>query len=460
MTAISSVCPRCGAPISSQDPKKPAYCNCCGEYTVIGTKNAVISDAQSESDDLFLSGCSYLALGDTENAADKFLSAANISPSVARYWLYLLFALTEKFDKLWLIADKESAVSVKGKRVICRNVYRNFLRTAKSEDHVLAKKELGVNTEPSRAEIWQIILYRILVPDVQKPPRDTAYAASYAYNELKRLMPEKASSLRQSLCDKLNPVSEDILEINTLSFYEKTRDGVLELNTKASIIEFSSDDITGRERFRAFRLTNGIESIGTHFPFTELIVGNDVSVIPDRLLFCCEKLEKVTLSPSVTVIGSEAFSNCVSLSSVNLGSSVTVIGDMAFFNTAIRVLEIPASVKRVGASILGVLKKRTKETDISEYLMIINEQTEKARDWNAVGAHFCGYAVKKKSGAEMYYPIKAELSENGEVNEVPLTARENMIFKALAYSKIDPSEFEKDGASLKGKLSALFKNNK
>lgn len=439
-------CPKCGAPISANDPKKPAYCSCCGEYTVIGTKNAVISDAQSESDDLFLSGCSYLALGDTENAADRFLLATNVSPSVARYWLYLLFALTEKFDKLWLIADKESAVSVKGKRVICRNVYRNFLRTAKSEDHVLAKKELGVNTEPSKAEIWQIILYRILVPDDTKPPKDTAYAASYAYNELKKLIPEKAKALRQSLCDRLNPMTEDILEINTLSFYEKTRDGVLELNTKASIIEFSSDDVPGKERFRAFRLTNGIESIGTHFPFTELIVSDDVSVVPDRLLFCCENVEKITLSPAVTVIGNEAFSNCVSLSSINLGNNITAIGDMAFFNTAIRVLEMPASVKHVGASILGVLKKRTEETDVSQYLMVVSEQTERARDWNAVGTHFCGYAVKKRVGAEMYYPIKTEA----------LTTREKMIFEALVYSKIDPSEFEK-GGSIKSKLSALFK---
>ena len=441
-----AVCPKCGAPLSAPNPKKPAYCSCCGEYTVIGTKNAVISDAQSQSDDLFLSGCSYLALGDTENAADRFLSATNASPSVARYWLYLLFALTEKFDKLWLIADKQSAVSVKGKRVICRNVYKNFLRTAKSEDHVLAKKELGVNTEPSRAEIWQIILYRILVPNATKPPRDTAYAASYAYNELKKVLPEKAKSLRQSLCDKLNPITEDILEINTLSFYEKTRDGVLELNTKASIIEFSSDDVPGKERFRAFRLTNGIESIGTHFPFTELIVGDDVSVIPDRLLFCCEKIEKAILSPSVTVIGNEAFSNCVRLSSINLGKGIVAIGDMAFFNTAIRILEIPASVKRLGSSILGVLKKRTEETDISQYLMVINEQTEKARDWNAVGEYCCGYVVKKRVGAEMYYPIKPE----------PLTTREKMIFEALAYSKVDPSEFEKVG-TLKGKLSALFR---
>lgn len=442
-----AICPKCGAPITADDPKKPAYCNCCGEYTVIGTKNAVISDAQSESDDLFLSGCSYLALGDNENAADRFLLATNVSPSVARYWLYLLFALTEKFDKLWLIADKESAVSVKGKRLICRNVYRNFLRTAKSEDHVLAKRELGVNTEPSRAEIWQIILYRILLPDATKLPKDTAYAASYAYNELKKLMPEKARSLRQSLCDKLNPITEDILEINTLSFYEKTRDGVLELNTDASIIEFSSDDVPGRERFRAFRLTNGIESIGTHFPFTELIVGSDVSVIPDRLLFCCEKVEKVTLSPSVTVIGKEAFSNCVRLSSINLGSSIVAIGDMAFFNTAIRVLELPASIKRLGSEILGVMKKRTAEANVSQYLMIVNEQTEKAQNWNAVGEHFCGYVVKKRIGAEMYYPIKNE----------PLTMREKMIFEALAYSKTDPSEFKKGSNNIKDKLSAFFK---
>ena len=441
-----AICPKCGAPISVADPQKPAYCTICGEYTVIGTKNAVISGAQSESDDLFLSGCSYLALGDTENSADRFLSATSVSPSVARYWLYLLYALTERFDKLWLIADKESAVSVKGKRVICRNVYRNFLRTAKSEDHALAKKELGINTEPSRAEVWQIILYRILVPDTGKSPKDIAFVASYAYNELKRLLPEKAESLRQSLCDKINPITEDILEINSLSFYKKTANGVLELDTKASIIEFSSDDVPGKERFRAFRLTGGIESIGTHFPFTELIVGNDVSVIPDRLLFCCEKVEKVTLSPTVTVIGKEAFSNCVNLTLVNLGNGILEIGDMAFFNTAIRILEIPASVKRIGAEILGVMKKRTSETDVSRYVLIAGEQTERHPDWNAVGTNFCGYVIKKRSGAEMYYPIKSE----------PLTVHEKMIFEALVYSKVDPSEFKK-GGSLVDKLSVLFR---
>lgn len=464
MSYIDSVCPKCGAPIRTADPQRPAYCNCCGEYTVIGTKNAVISDTQARSDDLFLSGCSYLALGDTENAADRFLSAAGVSPSVARYWLYLLYALTEKFNKLWLIAERDPSVSVKGKRVICRNVYRNFLRTARAEDHALAAKELGVNTEPSRAEIWLIILYRILVPETSgasRPPKDAAYVASYAYNELKRLMPEKAEALRESLCAKINPVSDGILEINSLTFYNTARDGILRLHTEASVIEFSSDDIPGKDNWRSFCLTNGIENIGTHFPFKELIVENGVEMIPDRLLFCCENVEKVTLSPSVKVIGREAFANCIRLSSIELGESVTEIKSMAFFNTAIRILEIPRSVKSLGADVLGVMRKRTPNTDISQYLMITYEQTSvRDQNWNGVGAHRCGYVVRKRLGADLFYPIKSEISEDGASRAVPLTTREKMIFEALAYSKVDPSEFEKGRASgsLKDKLTSFFKN--
>ncbi len=466
MSYIDSVCPKCGAHIRTSDPQKPVYCNCCGEYTVIGTKNAVISDAQAEADDLFLRGCSYLALGDTENAADRFLTAASVSPSVARYWLYLLYALTERFNKLWLIAERDSSVSVKGKRVLCRNVYRNFLRTARPEDHALAAGELGVNTEPSRAEIWLIILYRILVPETSgaaRPPKDAAYVASYAYNELKRILPSKAEKLRESLCEKINPVSDGILEINSLAFYKKERDGVLKLNTHASIIEFSSDDLPGKEDWRAFCLTEGIESIGTNFPFTELTVANGVAVIPDRLLFCCENVEKVTLAPSVSVIGREAFANCIKLSEINLSLGITQIDDMAFFNTAIRVLMIPASVRGLGADILGVMRKRTPSTDISQYLMIIDEQmTNKDQNWNSVGAHTCGYIVRKKAGADLFYPVKSELNENGTSRTVPLSVREKMIFEALAYSKVEPSEFEKSGGagSLRSRLSSIFKNKK
>ncbi len=463
MSLITSSCPKCGAPIRTADPQKPVYCNCCGEYTVIGTKNAVISDTQSESDDLFLSGCSFLALGDTATAADRFLSAASVSPSVARYWLYLLYALTEKFKKLWLVAERDSSVSVKGKRVLCRNVYRNFLRTAHAEDHALAAKEFGINTEPSKAEIWLIILYRILVDETSgasKPPKDMPYVASFAYNELKKLLPEKAETLRESLCARINPINDDILEINSLTFYPKTRDGVLKLNTSASIIEFSSDDIPGKESWHAFCLTKNIENIGTHFPFAELTVANDVTRIPNRLLFCCESLEKVTLSPSVTVIGREAFANCIRLSSINLGNTIAEIDSMAFFNTAIRILEIPASVKKLGSDILGVLRKRTPETDISQYLMIVSEQTsDKAQSWNSVGAHRCGYIVKKRVGADLFYPLKSELRDDGSSRVAPLTNREKMIFEALAYSNVDPSVFEKgqNAGSFKNKISSFFK---
>lgn len=467
MSYIDSVCPRCGAPIRTSDPQKPIYCGCCGEYTVIGTKNAVISDARSESDDLFLSGCSYLALGDTENAADRFLAASSVSPSVARYWLYLLYALTERFNKLWLVAERDSSVSVKGKRVLCRNVYRNFLRTARPEDHALAAKELGVNTEPARAEIWLIILYRILVPETSgasRPPKDAPYVASYAYNELKRTIPAKAETLRESLCARINPVSDGILEINSLAFYKKERDGVLRLDTRgASVIEFSSDDIPGKEDWRAFCLTDGIESIGTSFPFTELTVANGVEKIPDRLLFCCENLERVTLPSSVSVIGREAFANCIRLSSINLSFGISEIGDMAFFNTAMRVLEIPPSVKKLGSDVLGIMRKRTPSADISQYLMIIDEQTTgRDQNWNRVGAHRCGYAVRKKVGADLFYPIKSEVSENGNAVSVPLDTREKMVFEALAYSTIDPSEFKKGSGSgsLGSKLSSLFRNKK
>ncbi len=81
----------------------------------------------------------------------------------------------------------------------------------------------------------------------------------------------------------------------------------------------------------------------------EVVIGNNVSSIPDNAFKGCTSLTSVPIPASVTSIGSSAFSGCTSLTSVTIPNSVTSIGDYAFEDCdSLSSVTIPNSVTSIG----------------------------------------------------------------------------------------------------------------
>ncbi len=81
----------------------------------------------------------------------------------------------------------------------------------------------------------------------------------------------------------------------------------------------------------------------------EIIIGNEVELIPSLAFRDCSGLTSITIPNSVTSIGGGAFSGCTGLTSVTIGNSVTSIGKSAFWDcTGLTSITIPNSVTSIG----------------------------------------------------------------------------------------------------------------
>ena len=451
-TAVSSA-PNGAIGISDITAKPPV------EYA---SGNVVYRENESvpePAQDYFLSGSSFLALGDFEKAAQQFLQAAKLSPGNPKYWLYLLCAATDKFTRLYRLCGDSETVKVGTRRIYCSKVYKNFLSTAENDDFIFVKGQFGVDLSPESGEVWENILtYVIRKKNLPFGLLRASEIAVFAFGKLSALAPEKAEIYRDALCRRLNPEKDGVLEINTLCFYPEPVNGVFSAYENADTVEFASDNMTGSEKYKAFLLKNSVETIGIHFPFEQLISDSDVEKIPDKLICFCGKLRKVTLSEKVTSVGKSAFEGCINLSVVENTENLREISDRAFFGTSIRVLDIPGSVRKLGKEILGCGPKASEQCEIEKYLIKLDASlAAKSKGFNNVGAHKCGYIVRKKGKLRLCYPMK---SVKGSYK--PVSEREKMIFKALAYTSIDKEDIElvKSESKLQkitDKLKSLFR---
>lgn len=483
MPRLNAICPECGAATEIENTNSEEICPCCGkpfstEKAVAAylsgssqpeSKNLAVQFAPTESEDAFLRGSSYLALGDNISAAGCFLEAAKSSPAIARYWLYLLYAVTDKFRNIYPLASKSETRQAGKKRVICHNIYRNFISTAGPEDMRFAERELGIDLTPE--SLWAKILADIAGDDdISFSAAASAVSAEYAYSQLAALGYDITDTVRETLHFKLNPQKNGIAEINTLLFCPAPVDGLFRTDSTVKKLEFSRDNMAGSERFTAFLLTRNIENIGTHFPFSVMTVAPGVTYIPDGLTYRCEKLEKVIFTPEVRVIGKNAFSACINLSKAEFCEGLTEIGDRAFYDTALRCAILPQSLRAIGDQAFGASGKycgdNINQIDISKYLFVVSpEGIKNSPAWNIVGPHRCGYILREKKALLLVYPLKHAVTETG-LKAIPLTERETLIFKALAcsYADIlpggeDMQHTDASKVSFGGIFSRLFSGN-
>lgn len=73
-----------------------------------------------------------------------------------------------------------------------------------------------------------------------------------------------------------------------------------------------------------------------------------VKRIENLAFYGCRKMEALKLPVGLASIGQEAFSACLTLQKVDIPSSVTSIGASAFYGTAIRKIQLPKNLRKLG----------------------------------------------------------------------------------------------------------------
>ncbi|HAB94710.1 MAG TPA: hypothetical protein DCF49_08150 [Lachnospiraceae bacterium] len=80
-----------------------------------------------------------------------------------------------------------------------------------------------------------------------------------------------------------------------------------------------------------------------------VILSKNVTGIPERTFAGCTSLpSSFTIPGTVKFIGEQAFNSCTQITKVTFGNRLESIGEAAFFNTGLKKVTIPASVKSLG----------------------------------------------------------------------------------------------------------------
>lgn len=107
--------------------------------------------------------------------------------------------------------------------------------------------------------------------------------------------------------------------------------------------KFIIDSTVRTFAFEVFLKRNGI---------TEIEIENGIEEIPDWTFSGCEKVERITVPPSVVKIGFNAFTKCYNLKQIELSEGLLEIHHCAFrFCENLKELHIPASVRELDMSI-------------------------------------------------------------------------------------------------------------
>ena len=103
-------------------------------------------------------------------------------------------------------------------------------------------------------------------------------------------------------------------------------------------------------------LPNSVTTVGA-YAFTEcgglktVVLGTNLTEIPDSMFFKCKSLQKVTINGMPTRIAEAAFAACTSLTSINIPDSVTQLGYSAFQDcTSLKNLRLGNGITRIDAN--------------------------------------------------------------------------------------------------------------
>ena len=356
---------------------------------------------------IFVFSSSRLALGEYEEALEGFIRAAILDPFTGKYWLYILYTITSRFQNLYLLTYKPAKRSGKYK-LSCYDILKKFHHTAKLEDYLQASRFLNMDLSIEDDALWIEILSSIADTQITGIHyEEYALSADNAYLQIKDKDNEKVKELKLLLSNKLNFVNKHIFEINSLIFLKESYDELLHVPNDIIGIEFLSDSMNGSNKFKGVLVEPNLKVIGSNYPFDDLYFSENVKIIPTKLMYCAKELKNIHFPKNLKVIEKEAFAGCISIKQIDLPNGLIAILDRAFFETNIKFANIPSSVNALGKDIFGLINKHSSTNPIEKYLFIINNKIDKInQDWNRVGENKAGFILNIPKNKKIIYPME------------------------------------------------------
>lgn len=134
-------------------------------------------------------------------------------------------------------------------------------------------------------------------------------------------------------------------------------------------------------------LPNGLLSVGDRAfckcaSLRSIIIPDSVTEIGNNAFSGCESLKEVKIGSGVRVISSYAFRDCERLESVTFSEGLETVGDEAFFNTSVKTLTLPGSIRRLGVRAFSFekLEKIIYEGTKAEFEAIVNDAFESSHN--------------------------------------------------------------------------------
>lgn len=146
--------------------------------------------------------------------------------------------------------------------------------------------------------------------------------------------------------DSYAPVTEIAEQGFSNTYYSKIKvpATVTKIGTAAFSFCYSLESVEFAEGIQLETLSHGM--FGASAGLKEIKIPDSVKTIEGLVFYGCTSLSSVTMN-SVETIGREAFEDCTALEEISLPSTLTTIGTMAFYNSGLKSVEIPDSVRDI-----------------------------------------------------------------------------------------------------------------
>lgn len=140
-----------------------------------------------------------------------------------------------------------------------------------------------------------------------------------------------------------------VTEIASAAFFESRYLKSIVLNDNIKAIH---DAAFAHSNLVKIQLPNQLEHLGSgvlldNIFLKELILPQNLTIIPSALCNNCLSLEKVVMGPHVKVIEAEAFMTCHNLSHINLPLSLEIVQSYAFYGTAFAHMIFGYAIKEI-----------------------------------------------------------------------------------------------------------------
>ena len=160
---------------------------------------------------------------------------------------------------------------------------------------------------------------------------------------------------------------------------------------------------------KSITLPDGIESIGkgalSNTRIEEFTLPQTIDVVPEKLLYQCKQLTKVTLHDKTIGIRNMAFSETQKLTTIELPTSITYIGGGTFASSNLENITIPSTVEEIGRNCFGECRK-LENVVIEGSPKLVIYQAAFTKTWIKHFSFLTNAKALNGCGREAFYPDK------------------------------------------------------